>query len=582
MTKSYTLDAEYIQGGQGLWLLTRWYAETNNAALLILPPFAEEMNCCRRVFATLAATLATADTAAKPGAGIDCYLPDFYGTGDSEGDFHNISLQQWRQDLLSFLPQLTGYQQVHVLGCRFGAALLLDWLADIRQTVPLGQVLLWQPQLDARRFWQQLQRLQQLSEQPADDAAHNKDFLSVAGYTIPLDIRTEAAKLQTDLPADISPLFWFESTLSGQLSPASIRIQQTHPNILMQAVNGQPYWLSQEPVDTQALLAATVAVLSGDRKDISQFNKNRKNGNARIGDAVAILEPQIIPLQFGNNQSLGIYQPAKSDFLVVMVNGGAQTKAGSHRMQQQLAQYWQQAGFASLRFDFPGYGDVQGSPGDFISHSHDLTELPVQLERWFGKPCPVVLFGLCDGATAALLASPGLQPKALLLVNPWCRLQQNHARTMLKFYYLQRLISKEFWQKLLTGRFNLKTSIASLKRFLQASTADPHADQQAAEMLAESETKPDTLPALSPDQAVLQAVEHWQNLSVPVHLTLSGADLTAAECAELLKRADLQHLRAQAECLEIAGGNHTLSGEGHLAVLMKSSVDFLHRLTASA
>ncbi len=98
MTPRFTLDAEYIQGGQGLWLLTRWRAAdsnvSNNTALLILPPFAEEMNCCRRVFASLAATLAgtpaAAGTAADPATGIDCFLPDFYGTGDSEGDFRSI------------------------------------------------------------------------------------------------------------------------------------------------------------------------------------------------------------------------------------------------------------------------------------------------------------------------------------------------------------------------------------------------------------------------------------------------------------------------------------------------------------
>ncbi|WP_051685695.1 alpha/beta fold hydrolase [Rheinheimera texasensis] len=592
MTSRFTLDAEYIQGGQGLWLLTHWRAANNSTALLILPPFAEEMNCCRRVFATLATMLVTTDTAATSGKGIDCFLPDFYGTGDSEGDFHNISLQQWRQDVLSFLPQLAGYQQVHVLGCRFGAALLLDWLSDIRQILPFGQVMLWQPQLDARRFWQQLQRLQQFGEPggQADASAANTatipaETLYVAGYEIPLSLQSEALALNSQLPADVSQLYWFESTLSGQLSPASLKLQQNHPELLMQALNGQPYWLSQEPVDNQALLDATVAVLRGFAAKSSPTSK-AKSVTPAITRSIAtvitanITAPQIIPLQLCGKQSLGIYLAAASDLLIVMVNGGAQTKAGSHRMQQQLAWHWQQAGFASLRFDFPGFGDAEGSAGDFIDHARYLTALPAELQRVFGKRRPVVLFGLCDGATAALLASHVLQPDALLLLNPWCRLQQNHARTMLKFYYLQRLVSKEFWQKLLTGRLKLTTSIASLQRFLQASAAEHHFDQQTTEKLAEPDSKPHGLPALSPDQAVLQAIERWQSMSVPVHLTLSSADLTAAECAELLKRADLQHLREQADCLEIAGANHTLSGEGHLAVLMQASVNFLRRLAA--
>lgn len=602
MSSQFALDAEYIQGGQGLWLLTRWRAAdsnvSNSTALLILPPFAEEMNCCRRVFATLAATLAAADTAATPGAGIDCFLPDFYGTGDSEGDFHNISLQQWRQDILSFLPQLAGYRQVHLLGCRFAAALLLDWLADIRQILPLGQVLLWQPQLDGRRFWQQLQRLQQFGEpggqagvSAANTAAnittHPTQTLSVAGYEIPLSLQSAALALNTQLPADVSQLHWFESTLSGQLSPASLKLQQNHPHLLMQAVNGQPYWLSQEPVDTQALLDATIAVLRGSAAKNSPTNKvnsvapaitNRTATGITTGIAANITAPQIIRLQLCGKQSLGIYLAAASDWLIVLANGGAQTKTGSHRMQQQLACHWQQAGFASLRFDFPGFGDAEGAPGDFIEHARYLTALPAELQRVFGKPRRLVLFGLCDGATAALLASPALQPEALLLLNPWCRLQQNHARTMLKFYYLQRLISKEFWQKLIKGQLNIRASVAALRRFWQTG-----AKTNTANGSPQNARTTEDLEQLTPDQAVQQAIENWRQLAAakqptPLHLTLSGADLTAAECAELLKSAKWQQLWQQTELLQIPGANHTLSGQGHCAVLMQATVAFLRKL----
>ena len=575
-TESFTLDAEYIQGGQGLWLLTRWRTAnsiyTNSTALLILPPFAEEMNCCRRVFAQLACQLAD--------AGIDCFLPDFYGTGDSEGDFRAISLQQWQQDMLGFLPHLTGYRQVHLLGCRFGAALVLDWLPAMSQIVPTGQILLWQPQLDANRFWQQLQRLQQFGESGGHTDS-GAETLYVAGYDIPRQLQAEAVALNSQLPADVSQIHWFESTLTGQLSPASLKLQQKHPGLQMQALRGQPYWLSQEPVETQDLLDATVAVLTA-----SGAKYSLTHGVNSVSAAIAthvqanipvnINAPQIIPLRLSGKQSLGIYHAAASDVLIVMVNGGAQTKAGSHRLQQQLAWHWQQAGFASLRFDFPGFGDAEGEPGDFINHARYLTELPAELALVFGKPRRLVLFGLCDGATAALLASPMLQPEAVLLLNPWCRLQQNHARTMLKFYYLRRVLSKEFWQKLLKGQLNVKASVAALRRFWQAGTNTTNSSAPDARTEV-------VLAQLSPDQAVQQAIHNWRQLVLaqqptPLHLTLSGADLTAAECAELLKSAGLQQIWQQTERLEIPGANHTLSGEGHCALLIQASVTFLQKL----
>jgi exosortase A-associated hydrolase 2 len=577
-----TLDGEYIQGEQGQWLLTRWRALNNSTALLILPPFAEEMNCCRRVFAQLANQLTN--------AGIDCFLPDFYGTGDSDGDFSAISLQHWRKDILSFLPQLAGYAQVHLLGCRFGAALLLDWLPDIRQLIPAGQVLLWQPQLDAKRFWQQLQRLQQFGEpggQAAATAKNTAETLYVAGYAIPRLLQAEAAALDSTLPADIRSVHWFETTLTGQLSAASLKLQHNEPDLQMQALSGQPYWLSQEPVDTAALLDATVAVVRAPQGTCNPECKAPAIKAAPAGGITTLSTacstacsrtPQLVPLKLSGKQSLGIYLPADSDFLIVMVNGGAQTKAGSHRMQQLLAYHWQQAGFASLRFDFPGFGDAAGEPGDFIDHARYLTELPAELEHVFGKRRRLVLFGLCDGATAALLASPILQPEALLLLNPWCRLQQNHARTMLKFYYLRRVLSKEFWQKLIKGQLNVKASVAALSRFWQAvantkATSSGPQDARTAIVLQQ----------LTPDQAVQQAIHNWLQLvlapkPIPLHLTLSGADLTAAECAELVKSADLQQIWQLTELLQIPGANHTLSGEGHCDLLMQATVAFMRKL----
>ena len=48
-------------------------------AVVVAPPFAEEMNKCRRMWTLLAAQLET--------AGIGTLIPDLHGTGESDGDF---------------------------------------------------------------------------------------------------------------------------------------------------------------------------------------------------------------------------------------------------------------------------------------------------------------------------------------------------------------------------------------------------------------------------------------------------------------------------------------------------------------
>jgi alpha-beta hydrolase superfamily lysophospholipase len=297
---------------------------------------------------------------------------------------------------------------------------------------------------------------------------------------------------------------------------------------------------------------------------------------ASVQSDLAADAAKVLQLNFGGQQSLGIYQPADSELLVLMVNGGAQTRAGSHRMQQQLAQHWQQAGFASLRFDFPGFGDADGEPGTFVDHARYLTELPAQLERYFGKVRPIVLFGLCDGATAALLASPWLQPQALILLNPWCRTTENHARTMLKFYYLRRLVSGEFWQKLLRGQWQAGASMASFLQLIRPAaakfrTADRHAPTTQLSAAAGTHT----LTELTTDTAIPQALRHWMQIKAPVQLILSGADLTAAECRQLLQMPRYRCIAKQTQLIDIVGANHTVTDPEHFMQLQLQTAGFL-------
>jgi hypothetical protein len=67
----------------------------------------------------------------------------------------------------------------------------------------------------------------------------------------------------------------------------------------------------------------------------------------------------------------------------------------------------------------------------------------------------VVIWGLCDAASAALLYCPGdSRLRGLVLVNPWARTPSGEAKAYLKHYYLRRFLQPSFWRKVLTGGFN--------------------------------------------------------------------------------------------------------------------------------
>ena len=172
----------------------------------------------------------------------------------------------WQADCLQWVATLRGYSQLHLLGCRFSAALLLGWLPAIQhqlaaQHISVGKILLWQPILQMDKFWQQLRRQQRLANQQMAD--------EVAGYHLPAGLQAESHNLQTDISQlNGFDVLWLDAQLSGQPSPASLRMLQASPDIRHQTLPLPPYWLEQEVLDCSQLIAASHHFLT-ERPDVT-------------------------------------------------------------------------------------------------------------------------------------------------------------------------------------------------------------------------------------------------------------------------------------------------------------------------
>ena len=179
---------------------------------------------------------------------------------------------------------------------------------------------------------------------------------------------------------------------------------------------------------------------------------------------------------------------------VLIVNGGAQYRAGAHRLFVQLARHLSAQGHAVLRFDFPGQGD---SPGEPVSFENTAPQIGSAIDA-LHQHCPplqrTVLLGLCDGASASLLylhARPDRRVALLALLNPWVRSEATLARTQVKHYYRRRLFMPDFWQKLLAGdvgmaalrEFCAKT-VQALRAPTKANLAQSYQDRMAEAWLA--------------------------------------------------------------------------------------------------
>jgi len=158
-------------------------------------------------------------------------------------------------------------------------------------------------------------------------------------------------------------------------------------------------------------------------------------------------------------------QPATTGILIVV--GGGQYRVGSHRQFVLLARQWAGAGFCVFRFDCRGMGDASGERPGFEYLQADLEGAARTFRQLQPQLTHLVLFGLCDGASAAMISLAELPVAAAVLVNPWFRDPQSEARTRIRHYYLARLLSGGFWRKLAGGGWHPAHTLKELTQMLR-------------------------------------------------------------------------------------------------------------------
>ena len=235
---------------------------------------------------------------------------------------------------------------------------------------------------------------------------------------------------------------------------------------------------------------------------------------------------------------------APCDVGVVVIVGGPQYRAGSHRQFVLLARELAAAGYAVLRFDCRGMGDSGGATHRFEAVGADIAAALVALQFAVPSVQRIALWGLCDGASAALLyvgATRDPRVTGMCLLNPWVRSTASLARAHLKHHYAQRLRKRDFWAKLLRGRIGTQ----ALRGFIGSLRA-----RHAVEMAATSF-----------QQRMARA---WATFGGQILLVLSGNDVTAKEFVEFTQHdvawtQVFLHPRTQRH--EVATADHTFSSD---------------------
>lgn len=254
---------------------------------------------------------------------------------------------------------------------------------------------------------------------------------------------------------------------------------------------------------------------------------------------------------------------------VVLVVGGPQYRVGSHRQFTLLARELASQGVPVLRFDYRGMGDSEGELRDFSDVGPDLR---AAIDSFFAEVPglrEVVLWGLCDAASAAMFyAHQDQRVTGMVLLNPWARTEAGAARAYLRHYYLGRLFDPGLWKKIAAGRFDLAAAVRSFRGLLG----------KAARGMGRSGPAPESVPAASPalPDRMLAGYARFRGHTLFV---TSGADLTAREFEALASSPSWRRLmrgkRVARECLRDA--DHTFSRAEWRDQVARWTADWLRR-----
>jgi exosortase A-associated hydrolase 1 len=227
-----------------------------------------------------------------------------------------------------------------------------------------------------------------------------------------------------------------------------------------------------------------------------------------------------------------------------------------------MARDFAAAGYAVLRFDYRGMGDSSGGARPFDDVQEDIRSAIDTLHRELPSIRCVVAFGLCDAASAAVMYD-GTDPRvrALILANPWVRTDAGEARARLQHYYGQRLLSRAFWTKVVSGQFagltSLRDLLSALRRGRGAATRAPGANAS---------------------HFVDRMLAGLAGKDCPLLLLMSERDLTAREFDDLCRSSETWAnliSSPRVRRFDVPGADHTFSVPASLAAATAEALRWL-------
>lgn len=275
---SWRLEPRFLDGAHGRLHLSEWIPERpapGRPVVVVLPPFAEEMNRSRRMLALQARQLAQ--------HGIGMVNFDLFGTGDSAGSFGDADWRIWCSDVTCVLDDVRtrGSARIGLLGLRSGALLAASMTAPA-DFAPASLVL-WAPVTEGHAILRQLMRLHAAAFMSAERSAAGGtselqqrlaagESVEIAGYRISAALAQALAGTHLNTLSRLrSPMVhWLEVVASAdqQPSPAVARsaaeLERDGLKVSLYAIRDEPFWSLPEITVAPSLARKTTDLLASD------------------------------------------------------------------------------------------------------------------------------------------------------------------------------------------------------------------------------------------------------------------------------------------------------------------------------
>jgi pimeloyl-ACP methyl ester carboxylesterase len=319
------------------------------------------------------------------GAGLPALRFDYRGTGDSSGDPGEPGrVRAWIDDIGMAMRELrnrSGTHQVALVGLRFGATLAILAAAE---GLEVDAIVAWAPVVSGRAFVRELHAFGSLKNPHARRADGSEE---VGGHLFARETLADMSAI--DLLAHVDRSAGRLRVLSRGQAPSReesdlvARAASAGVEAGLASPPGYGPMMRDDPYDS----VVPVAIPAGGtvRETAIRFGP----GHRLFGIVAEPVAPA--PLE----------RPA-----ILLLNVGADSHVGPHRMNVELARELASLGYLSLRFDVGGLGESPPAPGARenrlydVNSVNDLRSAMTALGQLQGVG-RFVLVGLCSGAFLA-------------------------------------------------------------------------------------------------------------------------------------------------------------------------------------